>query len=98
MSIAVGDASTGIFGESGSGGLITDVDISGGDYGMRFGNQQWTFRSLSISHSRKAAIALPSARASSSTMVPTSVNDESTSSSVDAERGKTKATGTLVTR
>eukprot|EP01052_Picozoa_sp_SAG31_P000369 SAG31_NODE_11_length_38734_cov_21.263854_19_plen_79_part_00 len=52
MQLDVGDGRSGIFGENGSGGLITDVVISGGDYGLQFGNQQWTFRNVAISGAR----------------------------------------------
>jgi glucan 1,3-beta-glucosidase len=58
MNLTVGKGLTGIFGEAGSGGLISDVAISGGDYGMQFGNQQWTFRDVVISGARKAGIQI----------------------------------------
>ena len=54
--LSIGDGRAGIFGENGSGGLITDVAITGGDHGMEFGNQQWTFRNISITGARKAGI------------------------------------------
>jgi hypothetical protein len=56
MTLDVGDGRAGIFGEAGSGGLISDVNIRNGDYGMQFGNQQWTFRSVSISGARVVGI------------------------------------------
>ena len=39
-------------------GLIADTSISAGDYGMVFGNQQWTFRDVSITSSRITAIEI----------------------------------------
>ena len=56
MTLDVASGTAGIFGESGSGGLIADVNIRGGDYGMQFGNQQWTFRAVSISGARVVGI------------------------------------------
>ena len=56
MNLTVGGGLTGIFGEAGSGGLIADVAISGGDYGMQFGNQQWVFRDVTITGARIAGI------------------------------------------
>ena len=56
MTLDVASGTAGIFGESGSGGLIADVNIKGGDYGMQFGNQQWTFRAVSISGARVVGI------------------------------------------
>ena len=58
MTLNVGPGKAGIFGESGSGGLIADVNIHGGDYGMQFGNQQWTFRDVSISGARLVGIQI----------------------------------------
>ncbi len=58
MTLDVGPGKAGIFGESGSGGLIADVNIRGGDYGMQFGNQQWTFRDVSISGARLVGIQI----------------------------------------
>ena len=58
----MGPGRAGIFGESGSGGLIVDTAISGGDYGLQFGNQQWTFRSVSISNPRKVAVQVRAAQ------------------------------------
>lgn len=54
--LSMADGRAGIFGENGSGGLITDVAIEGGTHGMEFGNQQWTFRNISITGAKKAGI------------------------------------------
>ncbi len=40
----------GIFGENGSGGFIGDVIVQGGGFGIVFGNQQWTFRNITVSN------------------------------------------------
>jgi hypothetical protein len=42
------DIHTGIFMESGSGGLLNDLVVYGGRYGMQFGNQQYTMRNLTF--------------------------------------------------
>lgn len=39
---------TGIFGENGSGGFMSDLTILGGQVGLSFGNQQWFFRNLRV--------------------------------------------------
>lgn len=56
MRLDVGSNMRGIFGESGSGGLIADVEIYGGRWGIDFGNQQWTFRNLKVSGAREACV------------------------------------------
>eukprot|EP01052_Picozoa_sp_SAG31_P053900 SAG31_NODE_14053_length_830_cov_0.749658_1_plen_176_part_01 len=56
MRIDAGWGTAGIFGEAGSGGIISDCAITNGDYGMQFGNQQWTFRDVSIRGSRIVGI------------------------------------------
>lgn len=58
MAIDAGAGQAGIFGEAGSGGIISDTAITNGDYGMMFGNQQWTFRDVSISGARVAGIQI----------------------------------------
>lgn len=57
VNIAVGDGHTGIFGENGSGGFISDLTVTGGDIGLSFGNQQWFWRSITISGCRTAGIS-----------------------------------------
>ena len=44
MNIDVGPGHTGIFVENGGGGLIADVAITNGEYGIQIGGQQWMFR------------------------------------------------------
>ncbi|KAK3987098.1 pectate lyase superfamily protein-domain-containing protein [Cladorrhinum sp. PSN332] len=44
----------GIFIENGSGGYIGDVVINGGFYGLEVGNQQYTFRGISIFNAKTA--------------------------------------------
>ena len=58
VALDVGSGHQGIFGEAGSGGLIADVSIKNGDYGMVFGNQQWTFRDVSITGCRITGIQI----------------------------------------
>ncbi|KAK4227369.1 hypothetical protein QBC38DRAFT_391215 [Podospora fimiseda] len=45
---------TGIFMEEGSGGMMSDLVFYGGQYGARFGNQQYTMRNLSFYSSQTA--------------------------------------------
>jgi len=56
VSISVGDGTAGIFGENGSGGWISDVTVTGGSYGLQFGNQQWTFYNVSVSNASTACV------------------------------------------
>ena len=58
MGIDAGAGSAGVFGEAGSGGIMSDCAIANGDYGMSFGNQQWTFRDVSIQGSRVVGIKI----------------------------------------
>ncbi|KAL2256746.1 hypothetical protein VTK26DRAFT_1187 [Humicola hyalothermophila] len=48
------DHHVGIFMEEGSGGTITDLVFYGGEYGARFGNQQYTMRNLTFYGSKTA--------------------------------------------
>lgn len=50
--INVGAADSGMFGESGSGGFMSDVTVDGGRVGFSFGNQQWTFRNVTAKNAR----------------------------------------------
>eukprot|EP01061_Rhynchopus_euleeides_P019102 TRINITY_DN3142_c0_g1_i1.p1 TRINITY_DN3142_c0_g1~~TRINITY_DN3142_c0_g1_i1.p1 ORF type:complete len:686 (+),score=302.58 TRINITY_DN3142_c0_g1_i1:96-2060(+) len=58
VSIIVGDADMGIFGENGSGGVMSDVEVSGGRVGMSFGNQQWTFVNVHVSNARDVGVQI----------------------------------------
>lgn len=58
MSAAADAGKTGIFGENGSGGFMSDVTILGGDVGLSFGNQQWFFRNLRVEGQRTQCIDL----------------------------------------
>lgn len=58
VTIDVGDGDTGIFGENGSGGFIGDITVIGGNTGLEFGNQQWTFRGLTVVASRVQCLNL----------------------------------------
>ena len=49
-------AAAGIFGENGSGGFIGDLVVVGGRIGISFGNQQWTWRNITVSGSETACI------------------------------------------
>ena len=52
VKVVVGMGDMGIFGENGSGGVMTDVEIIGGRVGISFGNQQWVFNGLRVSDAR----------------------------------------------
>lgn len=50
MSAASGTKHIGIYMENGSGGFMSDVTTTGGINGLQLGNQQFTFRSISVSN------------------------------------------------
>ena len=58
MNIDIGPADTGIFIENGGGGIVADVSLTGGDYGIAIGGQQWMFRNLAVSGARKMAVKI----------------------------------------
>ncbi|KAH8701624.1 putative glucan 1,3-beta-glucosidase precursor [Talaromyces proteolyticus] len=49
-----GSQHQGIFIEDGSGGFMSDVTVNGGLYGMNIGNQQFTFRNITINNAATA--------------------------------------------
>ncbi|TPX11053.1 uncharacterized protein E0L32_007914 [Thyridium curvatum] len=49
-----GTSHTGIFMEEGSGGMLSDLVFYGGEYGVQFGNQQYTTRNLTFYNSKTA--------------------------------------------
>ncbi|KAL8291948.1 hypothetical protein RQP46_002206 [Phenoliferia psychrophenolica] len=49
MSAANGTKHIGIYMENGSGGFMSDITTTGGINGLQLGNQQFTFRSISVS-------------------------------------------------
>lgn len=44
----------GVFIEEGSGGYVGDIVITGGEYGLEIGNQQFTFRGITIKNAQTA--------------------------------------------
>ncbi|KAK3367323.1 pectate lyase superfamily protein-domain-containing protein [Lasiosphaeria ovina] len=58
LSTRPGNNHTGIFMEEGSGGLMNDLVFYGGEYGARFGNQQYTMRNLTFYGSRTAILQI----------------------------------------
>ncbi|KAK3695779.1 pectate lyase superfamily protein-domain-containing protein [Podospora appendiculata] len=52
------DSHTGIFMEEGSGGMISDLVFYGGEFGARFGSQQYTMRNLTFYGSRTAILQI----------------------------------------
>ncbi|KAJ9467299.1 Glucan 1 [Diplonema papillatum] len=54
----LGDAAVGLFGENGSGGFMGDLVFNGGNIGIYFGNQQWTFRNLQFHNQKVIAIQM----------------------------------------
>ncbi|KAK4168155.1 pectate lyase superfamily protein-domain-containing protein [Cladorrhinum sp. PSN259] len=54
LSTAANTEHRGILIEEGSGGYIGDIQIDGGLYGLNVGNQQYTFRSITISNAKTA--------------------------------------------
>jgi len=58
LKIDVGSGDMAVFAENGSGGFMSDLDITGGNIGLQIGGQQWTFRNIKVTDTRQVGVAV----------------------------------------